>query len=62
MSEQPHPLTHYQRDLVRNDKCPKCRGALDTGWECLSCGYDAQWIALAMSIEGGDGQAPTRRT
>lgn len=24
------------------DRCPKCGGDLDTGWECTSCGYDAE--------------------
>ena len=27
--------------LARRDKCPKCRGELDTGWECNDCGFDA---------------------
>lgn len=29
-----------------DERCPKpdCRGALDTGWECNTCGYDAKWI------------------
>jgi hypothetical protein len=27
--------------LVTQDKCPKCRGELDVGWECNDCGYDA---------------------
>jgi tRNA(Ile2) C34 agmatinyltransferase TiaS len=31
-----------RRSLARQDICPECGGALDTGWECNSCGYDAQ--------------------
>lgn len=42
MSEQ--PITRYERALVAQDICPRCRGELDTGWECLKCGYDAKWI------------------
>lgn len=33
------------RDCVDGDKCPKCGGELDTGWECNDCGYDAMWAA-----------------
>jgi hypothetical protein len=28
-------------ELLKEDKCPMCLGELDTGYECLSCGYDA---------------------
>lgn len=28
--------------LAREDACPKCGSELDTGWECNSCGFDAQ--------------------
>ena len=27
---------------ARRDVCPECGGELDTGWECLDCGFDAQ--------------------
>ena len=54
--EGTQPLTNYQRNLVREDRCPRCRGQLDTGWECLDCGYDAEWIALAMSMEPEPGK------
>lgn len=37
--------------LVADDKCPKCGGELDTGWECNDCGFDAMPIA----IKGKDG-------
>lgn len=37
--------TRYERDMVAKDKCPRCRGPLDTGWECNDCGYDAMPIA-----------------
>jgi tRNA(Ile2) C34 agmatinyltransferase TiaS len=39
------PVTEYQLMLVLHDKCPRCRGELDTGWECNRCGYDAKWLA-----------------
>lgn len=28
-------------ELTEQDICPKCGGPLDTGWECLRCGFDA---------------------
>lgn len=35
-------LTHPTvRAKVQADKCPKCGGELDTGWECNDCGFDA---------------------
>ena len=37
--------TQHERDLVAKDICPRCRGDLDTGWECNDCGYDAAQIA-----------------
>lgn len=30
---------------AKNDTCPECAGALDTGWECNDCGYDARDLA-----------------
>lgn len=33
------------KEMVARDQCPKCRGELDTGWECNDCGFDAQPIA-----------------
>jgi len=39
------PLANVET-LVSQDKCPKCRGELDTGWECNNCGFDARPIAL----------------
>lgn len=30
--------------LARRDRCPKCSGELDTGWECNDCGFDAQTL------------------
>lgn len=30
------------RKVNKLDRCPKCDGALDTGWECTVCGYDAR--------------------
>lgn len=37
-----HPT---MKKTVDDDKCPKCGGELDTGWECNDCGYDAAWVA-----------------
>ena len=34
--------------LVARDICPRCGGPLDTGWECLRCGYDA----IHLHVEG----------
>ena len=31
---------------ARRDVCPDCGNDLDTGWECNTCGYDAQLDAL----------------
>ena len=39
------PTTQYERDMVAKHRCPRCRGDLDTGWECTDCGYDAMPIA-----------------
>lgn len=36
--------TRHERDLIAKDICPRCGGCLDTGWECLGCGYDAKPI------------------
>lgn len=36
--------------LVADDKCPKCGGELDTGWECNDCGFDAMPIALKAPL------------
>lgn len=30
-------------DMIEEDLCPECGGDLDTGWECMDCGYDAMW-------------------
>lgn len=29
------------RRLVAANRCPECREALDTGYECTECGFDA---------------------
>lgn len=39
------------RDAVDGDRCPHCDGELDTGWECLNCGYDALWIAALSGAQ-----------
>lgn len=37
------PSEHTElRELdIQHDVCPECGGALDTGWECNDCGFDA---------------------
>lgn len=30
------------RTVNKLNRCPKCGGDLDTGWECTACGYDAR--------------------
>ena len=37
----PVPRTVLRRHLARQNVCPECGGALDTGWECNDCDYDA---------------------
>ena len=44
------PITNHEFRLVTANKCPRCRGCLDTGWECTDCGYDAQPIAARLRI------------
>ena len=41
-----------RRSLARRDICPECGGALDTGWECNVCGYDAKFEATEMPLRG----------
>lgn len=37
--------------LVSADRCAKCLGELDTGWECNECGYDWKpWIDASTAI------------
>lgn len=32
-----------RQELIGNDVCPECcGGSLDTGYECIKCGFDAQ--------------------
>lgn len=45
-SPSERPKTRAQ--LILNDQCPECQQELDTGWECLSCGFDARPEALAL--------------
>lgn len=40
-SEFPIRIPILRRLCAKNDKCPECGSELDTGWECISCGYDA---------------------
>ena len=53
MSDERQPITQHERNLVAQDKCPRCRGELDTGWECTACGYDAMPIAHGASHHDG---------
>ncbi len=39
-----------RRSLARRDICPECGGALDTGWECNMCGYDARDLAYPPNV------------
>jgi hypothetical protein len=41
-----------RRSLARRDVCPECGGALDTGWECNDCGYDAKTEATTAAPPG----------
>lgn len=38
-----------RKELAKVDICPECGGDLDTGWECLDCNFDAQWLAYPQS-------------
>lgn len=42
-----YPITNHvlRRLLARRDICPECGGALDTGFECNACEYDAKYEA-----------------
>lgn len=45
-TEEPSPTKGSLNPTVRkheakSDRCPECGGQLDTGYECLHCGYDA---------------------
>jgi hypothetical protein len=50
-----------RRASIAEDLCPECGGPLDTGWECLGCGFDAQPELLAAPEldrrPRGDGEA-----
>ena len=51
------PVMRFQLELVRNDKCPRCRGGeLDTGYECNFCGYDAGWLSSYLPRNQQDEQ------
>lgn len=41
--------------MVADDQCPKCRGELDTGWECNDCGFDAMSIAKQIPVKKPNG-------
>jgi methionyl-tRNA synthetase len=42
-SGQPSSGETFRRSVeALHDRCPKCGGELDTGWECNDCGHDAR--------------------
>lgn len=51
-----HPFVRQQ--LAKRDVCPECGGALDTGWECNSCQYDARDLAYPPSERALDKKCP----
>ena len=55
MNDQPpKPIREVlERDVVQ-DRCPKCKGELDTGWECNDCGFDARYLALGLEEPGDE--------
>lgn len=50
------PITSValRRNYAKRYICPECGGALDTGWECNDCEYDAQDIAYPPNIRALD--------
>lgn len=38
----------FDAALVDDDICPQCLGELDTGWECVECGFDARPAVAAV--------------
>ena len=36
-----------RRIFSRDEICPECGGELDTGWECVDCGFDASNLAYS---------------
>lgn len=48
MSDKIHPIK--EANAVFQDKCPKCGGELDTGWECNTRGCDYDGIKVAKGI------------
>jgi tRNA(Ile2) C34 agmatinyltransferase TiaS len=53
MSAASFPLSSQalRQFYARRDICPECGGELDTGWECLRCGYDAQRDAQLSVVQ-----------
>lgn len=43
---KPEPI----EKLAHKDICPRCRGELDTGWECNDCGYDAKPLVVKEKL------------
>lgn len=40
------PIREVLERSVVQDKCPRCGGELDTGWECNDCCYDARPLVM----------------
>jgi hypothetical protein len=38
---------HIRQESANNDICPECGDELDTGFECIGCGFDAESIVKA---------------
>lgn len=37
--------------LISADRCARCLGELDTGWECNDCGHDwMPWIGASRAL------------
>lgn len=38
----PQTSQEHREALILDDYCPECGGELDTGYECIDCGFDAR--------------------
>lgn len=46
----PAKTKEHREMLIAEDYCPECGGELDTGWECIDCGFDAELEFLGTQI------------
>lgn len=55
MDEAQYPIKNktLRHHAVKNDLCPECGAELDTGWECLRCGFDARPIVHGEGVTNG---------